>query len=102
MLARCERRRAKYYHTRPSGGRASRPKSRRTRSLSPAADHGRRNGIASAFTTLGNFADLVEAFGDSLHLLMARIDGEDVGSAARDSGYGDRAWSSSRLERHSR
>jgi lipid II:glycine glycyltransferase (peptidoglycan interpeptide bridge formation enzyme) len=40
---------------------------------------------------LGYFAYLVEAFGDSLHLLMARIDGEDVG-ALLVIRIGDRAW----------
>ncbi len=40
---------------------------------------------------LGYFADLVEAFGDALHLLMARIDGEDVG-ALLVIRMGDRAW----------
>ena len=40
---------------------------------------------------LGYFADLVEAFGDALHIQMARIDGEDVGTLLVIR-MGDRAW----------
>jgi lipid II:glycine glycyltransferase (peptidoglycan interpeptide bridge formation enzyme) len=40
---------------------------------------------------LGYFATLVEAFGDALHLRMARVDGEDVG-ALLVIRIGDRAW----------
>ena len=40
---------------------------------------------------LGYFALLVEAFGDALHLRMARVDGEDVG-ALLVIRIGDRAW----------
>jgi lipid II:glycine glycyltransferase (peptidoglycan interpeptide bridge formation enzyme) len=40
---------------------------------------------------LGYFASLVEAFGDSLHLRMARVEGEDVG-ALLVIRIGDRAW----------
>jgi lipid II:glycine glycyltransferase (peptidoglycan interpeptide bridge formation enzyme) len=40
---------------------------------------------------LGYFATLVEAFGDALHLRMARVDSEDVG-ALLVIRIGDRAW----------
>jgi len=40
---------------------------------------------------LGYFASLVEAFGDALHLRMARVEGEDVG-ALLVIRFGDRAW----------
>jgi lipid II:glycine glycyltransferase (peptidoglycan interpeptide bridge formation enzyme) len=40
---------------------------------------------------LAYFARLVEAFGDALHILMARIDGDDVG-ALLVIRIGDRAW----------
>ena len=40
---------------------------------------------------LGYFASLVEAFGDALHLRMARAEGEDVG-ALLVIRIGDRAW----------
>ena len=40
---------------------------------------------------LGYFASLVEAFGDALHLRMARVDREDVG-ALLVIRIGDRAW----------
>jgi lipid II:glycine glycyltransferase (peptidoglycan interpeptide bridge formation enzyme) len=40
---------------------------------------------------LGYFATLVEAFGEALHLRMARVDGEDVG-ALLVIRIGDRAW----------
>ncbi|MDQ2911863.1 MAG: peptidoglycan bridge formation glycyltransferase FemA/FemB family protein [Chloroflexota bacterium] len=41
--------------------------------------------------SLEYFASLVEAFGDALHLRMARVDGEDVG-ALLVIRIGDRAW----------
>jgi peptidoglycan pentaglycine glycine transferase (the first glycine) len=41
--------------------------------------------------SLEYFASLVEAFGDGLHLRMARVDGEDVG-ALLVIRLGDRAW----------
>src|SRR5207302_1603183 len=44
-----------------------------------------------AIHDLGYFALLVEAFGDALHLRMARVDGEDVG-ALLVIRIGDRAW----------
>ena len=40
---------------------------------------------------LSYFASLADAFGDALHLLMARVDGEDVG-ALLVIRMGDRAW----------
>jgi lipid II:glycine glycyltransferase (peptidoglycan interpeptide bridge formation enzyme) len=41
--------------------------------------------------SLEYFASLIEAFGDALHLRMARVDGEDVG-ALLVIRIGDRAW----------
>jgi len=40
---------------------------------------------------LGYFASLVEAFGEALHIRMARVDGDDVG-ALLVIRIGDRAW----------